>query len=248
MSIEKKYKKLDDISHILQRSGMYVGSIKTHTDEKWIIDEDKLIHKSITYNPAFLKIFDEILINSVDESKREGSKLNTIKISINRETNKISIFDNGGIPVVKHKEHNEWIPEMIFSNLKAGSNFNDDEQRTTSGLNGVGSVLTNVFSKEFNISTCDGKNHFIQTFSNNMRDRTKPKVTKSTELMTELFEMFSQPGDTVIDPFLGSGTTLLVAQQMGRRCVGGEISPAYCTEIVARWEAMTQQKARRYSA
>jgi DNA gyrase/topoisomerase IV subunit B len=57
--------------------------------------------------------------------KREGSKLNTIKITINDK--RIEVWDNGGIPVIKHKEYNEWIPEMIFSNLKAGS-FDDTEE------------------------------------------------------------------------------------------------------------------------
>ena len=75
---------------------------------------------------------------------------------------------------------------MIFSNLKAGSNFNDDEMRTGAGLNGVGSVLTNVFSTEFIISTCDGNNHFYQVFSNNMRDRTTPKIKKSTKNHTQI--------------------------------------------------------------
>ena len=184
--IEDKYKKLDDISHILQRSGMYVGSIKSTSCEKFIIEEEKFAKHNITYNPAFLKLFDEIILNSVDESKRPGSKLNTIKISIDRETNKISIWDNGGIEVVKHKEHKEWIPEMIFSNLKAGSSFNDDEDRVTAGLNGVGSVLTNVFSKEFTISTCDGINTFLQVFSNNMRDRTKPIIKAGKKCHTEI--------------------------------------------------------------
>jgi DNA gyrase/topoisomerase IV subunit B len=102
---------------------MYIGSIKPHTTTKWIVDEGKMISK-VTYNPGFLKIFDEIITNSVDES-REGSKLNTIKITINDK--RIEVWDNGGIPVIKHKEYNEWIPEMIFSNLKAGS-FDDTEE------------------------------------------------------------------------------------------------------------------------
>ena len=53
-----------------------------------------------------------------------------------------------------------------FSNLKSGSNFNDEESRTGAGTNGVGSTLTNIYSKRFTISTCDGKNSFSQTFSN----------------------------------------------------------------------------------
>lgn len=184
MSVEKKYRKLDDISHILTRSGMYVGSIKPHTSKKWILDCGKFIQKDLTFNPAFLKIFDEILVNSVDESKRSGTKLNTIKVKI--ENDLIKVWDNGGIDVVIHKEYNEWIPEMIFSSLKAGSNFSDDEVRITAGLNGVGSVLTNVFSKQFTITTCDGKNLFTQTFTNNMRERGEPKIKRSKSNHTEI--------------------------------------------------------------
>jgi DNA topoisomerase-2 len=186
MSVDKKFKKLDDIDHVILRPGMYIGSIKPHKATKWIVEDDKMIQKEVTYNPGLLKIFDEIVTNSVDESKRAGSKLNTVKVNIDRTTNYINIWDNGGIPVVKHTQHKEWIPEMIFSNLKAGSNFNDEEQRTGAGTNGVGSTLTNIYSKEFTVTTCDGANHFTQTFSNNMRKRTAAKVKKSTKGFTEI--------------------------------------------------------------
>ncbi len=186
MSLEKKFRKLDDISHVLARPGMYVGSIKPHTAKKYLFEDGKMVQKEVTYNPGFLKIFDEIITNSVDEYKREGSKLNTIKVNI-LDNKIISVWDNGGIPVVKHVEHNEWIPEMIFSNLKAGSNFNDDESRTGAGTNGVGSTLTNIYSTEFSISTSDGKNLFTQTFKNNMRERLEPKVSKSSKNFTEIY-------------------------------------------------------------
>lgn len=186
MSIDKKFQKLDDISHVIARPGMYIGSIKPHTSVKWIVEENKMIQREITYNPGFLKIFDEIITNSVDESKRKGSKLNTIKVTINADKGFISIWDNGGIPVVKHTEHKEWIPEMIFSNLKAGSNFDDTEERSWAGTNGVGSTLTNIYSSKFIISTCDGKNHFYQTYTNNMREREEAKVKKSNKAHTEI--------------------------------------------------------------
>ena len=184
--IEDKYKKLDDIDHVLQRPGMYIGSIKPHTTTKWIIEDDKMVQKELTYNPGFLKIFDEIVTNSVDESKREGTKLNTIKVSVNVETGEISVWDNGGIPVVKHAEHGEWIPEMIFSNLKAGSNFDDSEERSWAGTNGVGSSLTNIYSHKFVITTCDGKNIFNQVFTNNMRERTEATIKKSKTNHTQI--------------------------------------------------------------
>ena len=186
-SIEQKYRKLSDIEHVLLRPGMYVGSTKSRDEEIYVLgDEGKFEKRKLTYNPAFLKIFDEIVSNAVDEHRR-NPKLNEIEVTIDPVNNSVCIRDNGGIPVVKHAEHDEWIPELIFSNLKAGSNFNDDEERLVAGTNGVGSTLTNIFSKMFRIETADKKNVFVQTFSNNMRQRSEAVVAKSREGFTEIF-------------------------------------------------------------
>lgn len=56
---------------------------------------------------------------------------------------------------------------------------------------------------------------------------------------------YSDEGDLVYDPFLGSGTTLIAADQLNRTCFGVEISPAYCDIIVERWQNLTGGKARR---
>jgi len=53
----------------------------------------------------------------------------------------------------------------------------------------------------------------------------------------------SRMGEVIYDPFLGSGTTLIAAEQLNRKCYGMEISPAYCDVIVQRWEALTGEKA-----
>ena len=45
-------------------------------------------------------------------------------------------------------------------------------------------------------------------------------------------------GQTVLDPFLGSGTTLIACEQLDRKCYGMEIDPSYCDIIVKRWEDM----------
>jgi ParB-like chromosome segregation protein Spo0J len=54
-----------------------------------------------------------------------------------------------------------------------------------------------------------------------------------------------QSGTTglIADFFLGSGTTLIAAEQLNRKCYGMEISPAYCDVIVKRWENMTGKTA-----
>lgn len=184
-SIEQKYLKLTDIQHVRLRPSMYINSIKPHISNIYLLQDDntlKLVENS--YIPGLMKIFDEILSNSVDEHKRSTSKLDTIKVTI--EKDKITVWDNGGIPVVKHKEYGEWIPEMIFSNMRAGSNFNDDEQRTVAGTHGLGSSLTSIFSKEFNIVTCDGKKKFSQTFKEGMTIKSKAIITDSSKRMTEI--------------------------------------------------------------
>jgi len=43
----------------------------------------------------------------------------------------------------------------------------------------------------------------------------------------------------VYDPFLGSGTTLVAADKLARRCWGMELDPRYCDVVVGRWEAFT---------
>jgi DNA topoisomerase-2 len=187
VSVEKRYQKLTDTEHVLLRPGMYIGSIKPHTEEVFLINEKKgkFEPTEITYNPGFIKLFDEIVSNSVDEHKRNPN-LNQIKVTVDEVTGRISIWDNGGIPVEIHKEYGEWVPEMIFSNLKTGSNFDDTEDRTVVGTNGVGSTLTNIFSKEFRIETCDGKKSFLQIFSNNMSSRTEPVIKSHKKGYTEI--------------------------------------------------------------
>jgi DNA modification methylase len=51
--------------------------------------------------------------------------------------------------------------------------------------------------------------------------------------------------NTIYDPFLGSGTTLIAAEQLNRKCYGMEISPQYCDVIVKRWENLTGMVAVR---
>jgi DNA topoisomerase-2 len=203
MSDLLKYKKLSDVEHVLLRPGMYVGSIKHKTEDIPVLVEGKFETRSITYNPAFLKIFDEIVSNSVDEHRRNPKKLNQLDVMVNPEKGAILVRDNGGIVVERHPEHDEWIPELIFSNLKAGSNFDDSEERLVAGTNGVGSTLTNIFSKAFRVKTCDGKREFSQQFVNNMTDKQEAQVTpvKSKSGYTEIafmpdFERFEM---TTID-------------------------------------------------
>ena len=79
----------------------------------------------------------------------------------------------------------------------------------------------------------------------------KPKANdqhptmKPVELFGYLIGNSTAPQGLVYDPFLGSGTSVVAAEQLGRVCYGLELSPAYCDVIVQRWENLTSQKAVR---
>jgi DNA topoisomerase-2 len=177
-----KYKKLTDTEHVLLRPGMYIGSIKPHTAKVYIIENDVAKSEVVTWNPGFVKLFDEVISNSVDHSNRqEGKHLDTIKVDIDRQAGTISVFDNGGIPVQIHPEHKEYVPTMIFGSLRSGSNFDESEDHAVTGQNGLGASLTNCFSTKFVIETCDGKSTFKQTFTNNMMEKTKPSIMEMDE-------------------------------------------------------------------
>jgi hypothetical protein len=64
---------------------------------------------------------------------------------------------------------------------------------------------------------------------------TSHESRKPAELVVSLLGTFTDEGDTVIDPFVGSGTTLFAAEQTGRRCIAAEIRPEFCAEIITRY-------------
>jgi DNA modification methylase len=68
-----------------------------------------------------------------------------------------------------------------------------------------------------------------------------PTVKPVAMLEDALFDM-TERGDTVLDPFLGSGSTLIAAEKTGRRCRGVELDPLYVDVILRRYEAVTRRQ------
>jgi DNA topoisomerase II len=152
------------------------------TQPMFVLEGERIVEREITFTPGLYKIFDEIVVNAADNKQRDPD-MNMLDISVNADTNTITVRNNGaGIPVTLHKEHNVYIPTMIFGQLLTGSNFDDDEKKTTGGRNGYGAKLANVFSTEFIVdcnSTETGKK-FRQVFRNNMSVAEVPVVKSLT--------------------------------------------------------------------
>lgn len=66
---------------------------------------------------------------------------------------------------------------------------------------------------------------------------------KPVELVANCMKDGSLLGDKVLDLFGGSGTTLIAAEQLGRKCFMMELDPHYCDVIIARWEKLTGKTA-----
>lgn len=197
MTIENIYKEMNEVDHILKRPGMYVGSTKAELKSFYIYDSDdeKITIKELEYIPAMLKIVDEVISNSCDEYRRKTNMgLTDLYVSIYK-SGKIIIKDNGGIPVVMHKEAKCYVPEFVFGRLRTSSNYNDDEDRNVIGTNGVGSALSNVFSKKFIIDCADKKHSYHRSWENNMRvlnDDLKIEKSKDHYTQTTLYVDFDK--------------------------------------------------------
>jgi DNA topoisomerase-2 len=149
--------------------------------------------ETILFSPAILRIFVEALSNAIDNAKRSKDAnvpCSKIKIVINKETGETSVWNDGlVIPIEEQKSSSssssssaEYKHTMIFGKLRTSTNFNDDEERTVSGRNGLGIKLTNVFSKSFQVNSVDPESGklFSQQWDNNMRQVSAPKITKSS--------------------------------------------------------------------
>ena len=179
-TVEQIYQKKSQLEHILLRPDSYVGSIESITQPMWTWDSEagRLVHRPVTYVPGLLKIFDEIIVNAADNKQRDAS-MDRLSVEIDAESGTIRVENTGrGIPVVMHKEHKCYVPELIFGHLLTSSNYDDGEKKVTGGRNGYGAKLANIFSTTFVVETADSSTglYYRQEFHDNMTARDEAEV------------------------------------------------------------------------
>jgi DNA topoisomerase-2 len=211
MDIEDRYDGKTLHEHILSIPDTYIGTVDVDEVKMFIFDEDreKIIEEVISYIAGFFKIFDEILVNARDHTVRDPTCKN-ISVKINKETGKISVWNDGnGIQVKIHKKYGIYLPQMIFGQLLTSENYGK-KGKTVGGKNGYGAKLANVYSKEFIVHTVgmddnDKKAEYLQVFRNNMYEIEEPKITnnlkKDAKTFTEItylpdYERFGMTGMT----------------------------------------------------
>jgi len=176
---------LTDVEHVIKRPGIYIGSVKESVVPIRMYEDDKMVIRETAFLPGLQKIIEEVIDNCIDESIKTGFKYGTT-IEVKYDNGIITVRDDGrGLPIEKNGD-DKWIPEIIFTKLRSGSNFDDDKLEEQKGQNGVGVSLTNIFSKWFRVRTANGALFYEQTYRNSTMVKEKPTVRKSTENFTEI--------------------------------------------------------------
>jgi DNA modification methylase len=92
------------------------------------------------------------------------------------------------------------------------------------------------------VEVADRKQSDVWEIERPSRSELHPTM-KPIELVQRSLLNSSKPGNVVLDPFGGSGSTLIAAEQTNRKCRMVELDPQYCDVILERWEKFTGKSA-----
>jgi DNA topoisomerase II len=186
-TVAESYKKLTQREHILQLPDTYIGSRDSHRESRWVWNtgDGRMEWREVDFNPGLFKIFDELVVNALDHVTRQAAAADKSKrvteIIFRLTPTEFSVRNDGeGIPVTVHPEYKVMVPELIFGHLLTSSNYDEGEEKVVGGKNGYGAKLTNIYSREFTVRTCDAdrKLLFEQTFRDNMAVVGSPSMKK----------------------------------------------------------------------
>ena len=184
---ENKFEVLTGRDQIRKRPQMWIGSMDLTKQDTFIVCDDHVERRTIEFIPAFRKIVDEILDNSLDALIERRNSTGSIKVEMTEDS--VYIEDDGlGIPVVKKTLSeaelkslpkaeaddilNTYIPQIAWTRLFSGSNFQDGDGKTTIGSHGIGSKATAIFSTKFIGRTDDGRKSCVIKAVNGLEKST----------------------------------------------------------------------------
>lgn len=150
--------------------------------------------------------------------------------------------------MVLGRQDYQWKHEPCLYGWKdgAGHYFTDDRKNTT--------VIEDAKMMDFKSMKKDElidllNDIFAEKVSTTIIDEKKPAASefhptmKPLKLIGRLVKNSSHPGENVLDTFGGSGSTLMVCEQLDRTCYTCELDPKYADVIIERWETYTGEKA-----
>lgn len=209
------FEALSGIQQIILRPQMWIGSMSPVTQKMFMVNGDGVEYKEVTFIPAFRKIMDEVLDNSIDVLIKECKGKGKVKVVMDKEW--IYIEDDGpGIPVIrkdikditdnrmsdeeKKRISETYLPEIAWTRLFSGSNFKDSADKTTIGSHGLGSKCTSIFSKKFVGISDDGKKMCKVVAKNNLETvDTTVSESKSHGVRVKFYPDFARFNMTEVE-------------------------------------------------
>ena len=182
--------------HIIDRPEAYGGSKQLAPRNVRLLDEGVITGASIMSTRISCRVFEELINNLTDAATRAREKgLPIGKQKVFLSPQRIRVYNESAyIPIVQTtteyideegntKKRTEWDPFRCFGRLLTSSNYNDDEDRITAGVNGYGGHLAPIESTRFDLDCLDPqrKLKYEQTWRDNGGIVEPPTITKHTD-------------------------------------------------------------------
>lgn len=143
--------------------------------------------------------------------------------------------------------YDQWLNLIVWNKTNAGmgSLYRSQHELVLAYRKGTAAHVNNVQLGKYgrnrsNVWTYPGVNSIG---SEHRKDLALHPTVKPTQMVADAILDCSNKGDIVLDAFGGSGSTLLAAEQTGRRARLVELDPGYCDVTIKRWEEMTGRQA-----
>jgi DNA topoisomerase-2 len=192
----ERIENIDELrKHVLLRPGNYIGICALSEQNEWVLREGRMVHTTVNVNLGLLHCYYEPLSNIVDNIERSlehGTVCDDIEIRIDKTS---CYMKNNGytIPFLKNEKTGLYDASLAFGVLMSGTNYKDEGKRTKSGRNGLGVKLTNIFSLEFIVKICNGKQLFTQKWTDNMEHTEGAIITDLKEEEEPYTELYWKP-------------------------------------------------------
>lgn len=191
--------------HIYKQPDMYLGSDAASPKMESVLRGGTVATEEVVLSSAAKRIFMEFLSNAIDNviRTRDGAR-NPGTIKVTMDSNSVSIYNEGDpFPVeevvwtdtveksvlasgevipARTVTKKQWLPQKVFTQLHASSNFSEGVERTVVGMNGVGATAGIIFSTSATVAIVDAVRHksYVQVFENNLKKICDPVITKTT--------------------------------------------------------------------
>lgn len=247
--VPPEYQEMDLHEHILKRPDTYVGGMSaSETTMDYTLRANALATEAITLPSAFVRTFVEILSNAIDNQVRSSQGPTPCKhIAIAISDDGTCTVSNDGNTIPFTSEQQEWIPEKIFGQLLTSSNYDDSHERATSGRNGYGAKLTNIFSTVFRVTIDDGSagKSYAQEWRDNMYVKDKPRIRTSKAIKKNSVAVAWKPDYArfAVDP-----SDPLIRRLFGRYAYDASVVMGPTVQVAFQNQRITVKDMLAYSA